>query len=115
MKKRIFCLALTMVMVLGLLAGCAGAEGSKAPESNVPVSTAPEKVPESSTPAPEAKGWKPSGPVTIYLWAGAGGGTDLTCRALAASFEEQFGVPFNVVNMTGWRRHCSKLCSRSAL
>ncbi len=45
--------------------------------------------------------WKPTRPVTIVVYAGAGGGTDLAARGLGKAFEEYFGVPFTVVNMTG--------------
>ena len=52
-------------------------------------------------PAQAGEGWKPSRTVTIFCWSAAGGFTDLCNRALAASFSEQFGVPFNVTNMIG--------------
>ncbi len=45
--------------------------------------------------------WKPTRPVTIVCFVGAGGGTDLASRTLAKVFEDYFEVPFQVVNMTG--------------
>lgn len=45
--------------------------------------------------------WKPTKTVTFYLYAGAGGDTDTAMRALAAYWQEKYGVTFNVVNMTG--------------
>lgn len=45
--------------------------------------------------------WKPTKKVTFYLYSGAGGDTDTAMRALAAYWQEKYGVPFNVVNMTG--------------
>ncbi len=45
--------------------------------------------------------WKPARPVSIVVFAGAGGATDLSARGLGKAFEEYFGVPFSVVNMTG--------------
>ncbi len=46
-------------------------------------------------------GWKPTKKVTFYLYSGAGGDTDTAMRALAAYWQEKYGVAFNVVNMTG--------------
>ena len=40
----------------------------------------------------------PERPVTIFVPAGAGGGTDATSRMLASRLKEKFGQPFNVVN-----------------
>lgn len=48
---------------------------------------------------PEA--WKPTRPVTMYLYSGAGGDTDTAGRALAAFWQDYFGVPVNVINMPG--------------
>jgi Uncharacterized protein conserved in bacteria len=45
--------------------------------------------------------WKPTKTVTFYLYAGPGGDTDTAMRALAAVWQEEYGVTFNVVNMTG--------------
>lgn len=43
----------------------------------------------------------PSRPITLIVPWGAGGGTDMVARALAASMEQELGQPVNVVNQTG--------------
>ena len=43
----------------------------------------------------------PDRPVTIIVPWGAGGGTDTITRIFAIGFEEELGVPVNVVNRTG--------------
>ena len=48
-----------------------------------------------------AEGWVPTKTVTFYLYSGAGGDTDTAMRALAAYWQEKYGVAFNVVNMPG--------------
>lgn len=48
-----------------------------------------------------ADGWVPTKTVTFYLYSGAGGDTDTAMRALAAYWQEKYGVSFNVVNMPG--------------
>ena len=53
-----------------------------------------------SSPA-SAAGWRPTRPVSIITWSGAGGMTDLQSRAMARALEDIMGVPFNVANMTG--------------
>ena len=53
-----------------------------------------------SSPA-SAAGWRPTRPVSVITWAGAGGMTDLQSRAMARALEDIMGVPFNVTNMTG--------------
>ncbi len=45
--------------------------------------------------------WTPTETITFYLYSGAGGDTDTAMRALAAYWQNYFGVPVNVVNMTG--------------
>ena len=45
--------------------------------------------------------WVPKKTVTFYLYSGAGGDTDTAMRALAAYWQEKYGVTFNVVNMPG--------------
>lgn len=43
----------------------------------------------------------PSRPIQMICPWGAGGGTDATCRIVAALMEKDFGQPVNVVNRTG--------------
>lgn len=45
--------------------------------------------------------WAPKKTVTFYLYSGAGGDTDTAMRAIAAYWQEKYGVTFNVVNMPG--------------
>ena len=45
--------------------------------------------------------WVPDKTVTFYLYSGAGGDTDTAMRALAAYWQQKYGVTFNVVNMPG--------------
>jgi len=45
--------------------------------------------------------WAPERAVTYIVPWGAGGGTDANSRMLASLLEQDFGVPFNVVNRTG--------------
>ncbi len=45
--------------------------------------------------------WQPERAVTYIVPWGAGGGTDANSRMLASLLEQEFGVPFNVVNRTG--------------
>lgn len=47
-----------------------------------------------------AEDW-PNRPVTLIVPWGAGGGTDIVARSLAAQMEEPLGQPVNVVNRTG--------------
>ncbi len=47
-----------------------------------------------------AEEW-PTRPIEISCFAGAGGGTDTTDRAIAKAMEPFLGVPINVVNRTG--------------
>lgn len=95
--------ALSLLLVLSL-ALCLAACGSSAGQQ----SSSPSSAPAASTPGSEtaepsqaAAGWKPERTVTFYLYSGAGGDTDTAMRALAAVWEQYFGVTFNVVNMTG--------------
>jgi len=48
-----------------------------------------------------ATDWKPSGPVSLVLPAGAGGDTDLSARIFAQYAKEATGVDFVVVNANG--------------
>ena len=43
----------------------------------------------------------PDRPITVIVPWGAGGGTDTITRIFAIGFEEEMGVPINVVNRTG--------------
>lgn len=103
MKKisRWLCLIVSVAMFIFLIAGCAQASTSTttaAPASTTTPGSAASTAPVNTT---VAAGWKPTRPVSIYIYAGPGGDTDTACRALASYWQEYFGTPFNVVNMTG--------------
>lgn len=51
--------------------------------------------------AQETCDWKPERAVTYIVPWGAGGGTDANSRMMASMLEQEFGVPFNVINRTG--------------
>jgi tripartite-type tricarboxylate transporter receptor subunit TctC len=51
--------------------------------------------------APAAAQDFPNRPITLIVPWGAGGGTDIVARTLAASMEQELGQPVNVVNRTG--------------
>jgi tripartite-type tricarboxylate transporter receptor subunit TctC len=80
--KKLIALVIALVMMLAL-AACG------APSSQKAASQASEE------------GWKPTKTVTFYLYSGQGGDTDTAMRALAAYWQEKYGVTFNVVNMPG--------------
>ena len=65
--KRTICLVLSLAMILGLFAGCGGAEESKAPESSPPESDDP--APESVAPEASADGvdWASKDSVSIRI------------------------------------------------
>lgn len=43
----------------------------------------------------------PTGPITVVVGYGAGGGTDLVARQIAQGMSEYLDVPFNVLNVAG--------------
>ena len=95
MKRKLFALALTATMVLGL-AACGGSDSSSA--------AAPAAGGAESSAAGGAEmtsEWAPSGTVSIVVPAGAGGDTDLTARTFAQYAKELTGVDFIVVNANG--------------
>ena len=99
--KRVVSLLLVVVMMMALVA-CGGAEESKAPASQAPASTAPEKAPESTAPeaAPADIAW-PEKPITVIIPAGAGGDTDLNFRLFAKYLQEELGQTIVVSNIKG--------------
>ena len=79
MKQKSTVLAILMVMVMLVVAGCGGSTPAKAPE------------------APKF----PTKQVEIVCPYAAGGGTDMVSRALANGAKEKLGQPVVVVNKTG--------------
>ena len=95
MKRKLFALALTATMVLGLAAcGGSGSSSSAAPAAGGAESSA-------AGGAEMTSEWAPSGTVSIVVPAGAGGDTDLTARTFAQYAKELTGVDFIVVNANG--------------
>lgn len=83
MKKRLAML-LSAAMLVGALAGCGGSgTGSGSGASG------------------GAKADFPTSTITLICNYGAGGGTDLSSRALASAMEKTLGVPVSVVNKAG--------------
>ena len=98
--KRFISLLLVVVMMMALVA-CGGAEESKAPASQAPASTAPEKAPESAAPAEPADIAWPEKPISVIVPAGAGGDTDLNFRLFAKYLQEELGQTIVVTNIKG--------------
>ena len=92
--KKMIAVLLALVMLLSLTA-C----GGKTPAKEEPQKEQTQN--EQTQNAEPETDWKPEKTVTFYLYSGAGGDTDTAMRALAAYWQEKYGVAFNVVNMTG--------------
>lgn len=104
--KMVISLMLALLMMFTVV-GCSQNSSSDSQSSNevesntetAPSGSEDSKKEEEISEAEEP--WKPERPVTIVCFVGAGGGTDLASRTLATVFEKHFGVPFQVVNMSG--------------
>ena len=97
--KRVISLLLVVVMMMALVA-CGGTkEEPKAPESQAPASTAPEKAPESAAPAEPADIAWPEKPISVIVPAGAGGDTDLNFRLFAKYLQKELGQTIVVTNI----------------
>ena len=104
-----FITALGMILVLSACGQSASSGNAASDAGNAAsLSTQSDAAQESGaaatgkqTESEEKTGWKPEKTVTFYLYSGAGGDTDTAMRALAAVWQEEYGVAFNVVNMTG--------------
>ena len=102
MKKRIFSALLVGSMALGLVA-CGS---SSTPSSTTAADTKAAEAAGTTTAAgaateTSATDWKPSGPISLVLPAGAGGDTDLSARIFAQYAKEATGADFVVVNASG--------------
>lgn len=91
--KAMISVLLIAVLMLSVF-GCAKQQSTPAQDAN-------QKAEAPKAEAPKAETWKPERPVSIVVFAGAGGAADLGARGLAKAYEEYFGVPFQVVNMPG--------------
>lgn len=74
-----------------VLTGCAAATETEAPEA----------VTETTEAAAEAAGFELDGPITMIVPFGAGGGSDISGRAIAAGIEGVTGENVSVENRTG--------------
>lgn len=98
MKKRIFALVLTVVLVLSMTA-CGG---NKTPETKAPETKAPEtQAPETKAPETQAASWQPKGDVTVIVAYGPGGSSDLLARTFTEKCKDCFATPMVVNNMPG--------------
>lgn len=98
LKKRLLASALALVIALGI-AGCKSGGGTSPGTQGNSSGTGGTSGGSADISAPSS--WKPGSTVTIYVGAGAGGGTDLMVRAIAQAYEQYFGVTFQVVNAPG--------------
>ncbi|HBP24553.1 MAG TPA: tripartite tricarboxylate transporter substrate binding protein [Oribacterium sp.] len=102
MKKRLLSALLVGSMALGLVA-CGS---SSTPSSTTAADTKAAEAAGTTTAAgaateTSATDWKPSGPISLVLPAGAGGDTDLSARIFAQYAKEATGADFVVVNASG--------------
>lgn len=86
--KRMLSLTLSTVMLIGMLAGC-GSKEKPAPSTNAPAASA---APSASAPEPAAKAWEPAKTINVIVPFGAGGGTDVMARAVAAAVDFPNGM-----------------------
>ncbi|RGY97610.1 tripartite tricarboxylate transporter substrate binding protein [Clostridium sp. AM58-1XD] len=88
MKKHLFT-ALCTITALSL-AACSSKGSVPVPSDQTSVSN------------PDGSGiWKPEKPITLIVFAGAGGGADVSCRTLASYAEKYLGQNIVIQNITG--------------
>ena len=87
MKQKILALAMAAVLCTLTLIGC-GSSSSDDQTSSGGNKTAP-------------AGSYPSGPITVVVPYGAGGGTDLFCRVVVDKMSQIIGQSIEVTNVTG--------------
>ena len=95
MKKLI---SILMAAVLCLSLAACGGEKAPAQSGGTTPPAPNEGGDSSSSPAESAAAW-PSGDVTVYVPAAAGGGTDIFARAVADYLQRSTGKNFTVVNV----------------
>ncbi|SMB93645.1 Tripartite-type tricarboxylate transporter, receptor component TctC [Thermanaeromonas toyohensis ToBE] len=86
-KKGIVLLLIGLFLLALVLAGCSGKPQSPSTGQGAKEEKPTVKFPEK--------------PLTLIVAYGAGGGTDITARLLAAHLEKELGQPVNVINVTG--------------
>lgn len=92
MRLKFWALALTVVLMMSFIAGCA----PKAEEPAAPAETPAEQPAET----PVAVNY-PTKPITLMLGFSAGGSSDVMVRILANTMEKYIGQPVVVVNKPG--------------
>lgn len=102
--KKYFALLLALLMMVSVMTACGGSSGSGAAATEAPASQpengSPEAPPADESPEGPAEASWPSGTVTLYVPAGAGGGTDIAARAVASAISESTGTSVIVSNLT---------------
>ena len=96
MKKRLFAILLAFALCVVFAACGNSASSSTSSTSNSTSQTSSQSNSSNDT----ASSW-PTGPVTIIVPAGAGGGTDLLARVAAEKLTQKLGQSFVVVTVTG--------------
>jgi tripartite-type tricarboxylate transporter receptor subunit TctC len=107
-NRRSFYLVLAMVLASLLAASCAQSSPAPAPTQSPaakaagqPTTGAAVAQPTTSAPAKKVDYPVKGRSISLIVPFAAGGGTDLTGRILAASLEQQLGIPVQVVNKAG--------------
>lgn len=103
-KKLRSVLYVILVILLMLTVGCnqkKETNESAADQTDIKNSEVKNETNKNANQGETGEAWKPERPVTIVCFVGAGGGTDLASRTIAKAFEKHFGVPFQVINVTG--------------
>ena len=95
--KRMLSLAMSTVMLVGILSGC-GAKEEPAP-APAPAPAPEQSQPAEPAPAPETPAWEPTKTINCIVPFGAGGGTDVMARAVAAATDLPEGMI--ITNITG--------------
>lgn len=92
--KKALAISLALLMGTSLLTGC----GNSSSSDNTAGADTSEKT---ENTAAASTGNYPTGPVTVVVPYGAGGGTDLFCRVVADKMSQTLGTSFEVTNLTG--------------
>lgn len=95
--KKLIALTLAVLLVIGTFGACASSQPAETTAPAAPAEAAP-AAPAEEAPAPAAT-W-PAENVTFYVPAGAGGGTDVSARALATAISEKTGSSVIISNLT---------------
>lgn len=92
MRRMRTWMALTLTLLLLVIAGCGGSKPASAPAET------PKAEPKTETKAPEPKAWAPDKQVTMVVPYSAGGSTDLLARAVEKVWPKYSKQPLVVTN-----------------